>query len=155
MRSTRDVDIVASIQPAQAGLLAATLGRDWYADADQMRDAIIRGRSFNLIFMPTVEKFDIFPAATDFQISQLERATVENIPFAGEVLKCRVATAEDILLAKLQGYRIRGEVSDQQWRDIGGIIAVNPDLDLAYLETWATRLQVSDLLARAMTEARQ
>jgi hypothetical protein len=46
-------------------------------------------------------------------------------------------------------------VSDRQWNDIGGIIAVNPDLDLTYLETWAQRLRVSDLLARAMTEARQ
>src|SRR5262249_26457820 len=124
IRSTKNVDIVAAIQPDHAGMLASTLGRDWYAEPDQMRDAILRGRSFNVIYMPSVEKFDIFPATDEFQASQLERATNETVSYAGEVITCRVATAEDILLAKLH-YKIAGRMSDQQWRDISGIIAMN------------------------------
>jgi hypothetical protein len=154
IRTTRDVDVVAAIQPAQADLLAAALGKDWYAEPDQMRDAIVRGRSFNIIYMPSVEKFDVFPAADEFQIAQLERATVENIPFAGQIVSCKVATAEDILLAKLRWYQAGGGVSEQQWRDISGIIALNSSLDMPYLNTWAARLNVTDLLARALRETR-
>lgn len=61
-----------------------------------------------------------------------------------------MATAEDILLAKLQWYRMGGEVSERQWSDVAGILAVAPDLDAAYLRTWAARLGVEDLLDQAV-----
>ena len=61
-----------------------------------------------------------------------------------------VATPEDILLAKLQWYRDGGEVSERQWSDIAGILAVNPALDREYLEMWAARLGVGDLLIKAL-----
>jgi hypothetical protein len=60
-----------------------------------------------------------------------------------------VATREDILLAKLQGFRLGDESSEQQRRDIEGIVALNRDrLDRAYLTRWARDLQVEDLLNR-------
>lgn len=62
----------------------------------------------------------------------------------------KVATAEDILLRKLEWYRDGGEVSDRQWADVLGIIRLRErDLDRAYLEHWAVRLGIDDLLARA------
>ena len=61
-----------------------------------------------------------------------------------------VATAEDTLLAKLEWYRIGGEVSERQWRDVLGILKVQAGrLDLAYLRRWAIELKVEDLLERA------
>jgi hypothetical protein len=65
-----------------------------------------------------------------------------------------VASAEDILLAKLQWYRMGGEVSERQWSDIAGILAVNSELDAAYLRTWAVRLGVEDLLDKAVAESK-
>jgi len=153
-RATIDTDVVAEITPAQAEHLAKMLGPDWYADPDQARAAILAGRSFNVIHMRTSEKFDIFPASSDFHASELDRATdvVFHLP-DGEV-EAAVSTAEDILLAKLRWYADGGGTSDRQWNDIGGIIATNPALDLEYLETWAARLYVTDLLTRALREAR-
>jgi hypothetical protein len=58
----------------------------------------------------------------------------------------KVATAEDAILAKLECYRLGGEQSEQQWRDILGVIAVQ-----AYLEAQAAGLGVSDLLKRALS----
>ncbi len=154
-RDTMDVDMVAALGIAQVNELAALLGPDWYADPGQMRDAIQRDRAFNLIFIPWAEKFDIFPASGEFQLSQLARATAENLEFAGATITCKVATAEDILLAKLRWYHDGGQVSEQQWRDIAGIIARNPALDVRYLEKWAAHLGVSPLLARALKEHSQ
>src|ERR1019366_10398358 len=45
VRATFDVDVVARIGVAQTDGLAAHLGPDWYADADQMRDSIAARRA--------------------------------------------------------------------------------------------------------------
>ena len=58
---------------------------------------------------------------------------------------------EDILLAKLDGFRQGGEVSERQWRDIEGIVRTRfAKLDQSYLARGAERLGVTGLLERAM-----
>ncbi len=64
-------------------------------------------------------------------------------------------TPEDILLQKLRWYRMGDEVSDRQWRDILGIVLVQQNgLDEGYLRRAAESIGVSDLLDRALGEAR-
>jgi len=54
----------------------------------------------------------------------------------------------------LEWYRLGGEVSERQWRDVQGILKVQAgNLDLEYLREWAKELKVSDLLKRALTES--
>ena len=149
-----DVDVVARIGVGQTDGLAAALGPDWYADADQMRDSIAARRAFNIIYLPFTQKVDVFPATEEFHRSQLARATKVPIPFLGDSAVYPVASAEDILLAKLQWYRMGGEVSERQWSDIAGILAVNSELDATYLRTWAARLGVEDLLDKAVAESK-
>ena len=68
--------------------------------------------------------------------------------------KAYVTTAEDIVLAKLEWYRLGGGVSDRQWRDILGVLKVQAGrLDLDYLQEWAVELGVADLLQRASKES--
>jgi hypothetical protein len=45
-RATKDVDLVARINPLQVEKLVSTLGSEWYADAEQMRAALEHGRAF-------------------------------------------------------------------------------------------------------------
>ncbi len=60
-------------------------------------------------------------------------------------------SAEDILLRKLQWYRLGGEVSDRQRSDVLGIVRTQGDrLDREYLRQWAPYLRVNDLLERAL-----
>lgn len=148
-RATADGDLLAPIAPNQVAPLVAALGRDWYADADAMISAIQATRSFNVIHIPTAQKFDIFPVKTDFHAVEMERAVI--VPTGQNEL--RVASTEDTLLSKLQWYREGGEVSDRQWGDITGLIAANSSIDLVYVRLWAARLRVQDLLDKALADA--
>jgi len=149
-RSTLDVDMVVHLGSASVGALAASLGRNWYADPDYIRESLRAGRSFNLVHMPTVGKFDLFPAISEFHARQLERARPKDVEYFGDIVNCPVVSPEDILLAKLRWYRDGGEVSERQWSDIHGILAINANLDFNYINHWAASLGVSDLLARAL-----
>ena len=151
VRSTLAVDLVVQMDAAHCEPLSADLGKDWYADSDFMRASPAHSRAFNLIHLPTGQKFDLFPATGDFQRSQLARGQPRPVPQA-DPLACNIATAEDILLAKLRWYRDGNEVSERQWSDILGILAVNPSLDITYLDRWAAALGVADLLERARGE---
>jgi len=65
-----------------------------------------------------------------------------------------VATAEDIVLHKLHWYKIGGEVSERQFRDVLGVLKVQgDDLDREYLDRWAEALGLRELTARAFREA--
>lgn len=152
-RATEDIDLLARISAQQAGQLAVALGKDWYADADQIRDAVSSGRAFNVIYIPFSQKVDVFPVKDDFSLAQLEHATKLPLPALGSGVEYLVSSSEDIVLAKLQWYRAGGETSERQWTDILRVIAATPNMDWAYVESWAPRLGVAALLARARAAA--
>src|SRR5690242_6888406 len=140
-RATADGDLIAAISLQQARMLAQTLGKAWYADEEMIERALLARRAFNLIHIGSAMKFDIFPATSDFHLTQLERAGLT--PLVQGAVSCPVTTAEDILLAKLRWYADGGEVSDRQWNDIVALIAINPHMDAEYVNLWASRLGVT------------
>ncbi len=154
-RTTMDVDLVADIKLDQIDELVELLRTEYYADAIMMREAISRGRSFNLIHFGSAYKFDVFPLRKD-GYSQVEfgrRTFTEIRSFGPEPLECAIATAEDTILRKLEWYRAGGETSERQWNDLRGVLKVSgPHLDLAYLRQWAPFLKVDDLLERLLAE---
>ena len=65
-----------------------------------------------------------------------------------------VPSAEDIVLLKLEWYKLGGQISDRQWNDILGVLKVQgPLIDFAYLRRWASSLAVSALLTRALDDS--
>jgi hypothetical protein len=154
MRSTLDVDIVADMRLEHIQPLVTALSKEFYADDEMMKDAIEHQSSFNLIHYETAFKVDIFirkPRA--FDQMQLERRRMSVIATDPEQT-VYVASPEDVILSKLEWYRMGGEVSDRQWRDILGVLKTKSEqLDRAYLRKWAKELNVEDLLERALREA--
>ena len=147
-RATMDVDIVAEVNLTHvSGLVAAWEGQ-FYVDELAVQQAIERRSSFSLIHLETMFKIDIFvPQARAFDKQQLSR----RVP--GRVMNKTLwfLTAEDIILAKLDWFRLGGEVSERQWRDILGILKTQQGrLDIPYLLKWAQQLELSDLFDSAM-----
>jgi len=153
-RSTMDVDLVADLRADQVEEFTARLKADFYADPEMIKEALARGRSFNLIHYASSFKFDIFPLQKDeFSQTQFARRQFAETKSLGDPIECAVATAEDTVLNKLRWYRASGETSERQWNDLRGIVQVSgARLDLAYLNTWAPRLEVADLLERLLHE---
>lgn len=153
-RLTRDIDLIAELTPGQVDTLAAALHNEFYADAGMMREALERGRAFNLMHYGTAYKFDLFPVVTEYQRNELARSReIEAAPFGTTVSRFPLISAEDSVLAKLSWFKQGGCVSEQQWRDVAGVIRVQAGrLDLPYLREWAPRLGIADLLEEALAE---
>jgi hypothetical protein len=65
-----------------------------------------------------------------------------------------VLRPDDTILSKLLWYRDGGETSDQEWRDILGVLRISArHLDNGYLDKWARKLGIESLLARARDDA--
>lgn len=157
-RMTRDVDIVALVLPEHVDLLVAELQSEFNVDAGQIREALRFERSFNLIHLQSAFKFDVFPVGSDrYQRAQFDRRRPETTTLFGpDPIEVSVNSPEDVILSKLQWYRQGGCVSEQQWNDVLGVIAVqNERLDLDYLQQWAKYLRISDLLRQALAERQE
>lgn len=62
-----------------------------------------------------------------------------------------VTSPEDQILRKLDWYRRGGSISDRQWRDLLGLLAVGAGtLDLHYLRETASEVDLSSLLVQAV-----
>ena len=148
-RATADIDMVAEITASALPALIRELDVAFVADAEEAKSALAAGMSFNLIHRTTYLKVDLFPCDNAFNRSALHRAVTIDIPGATESL--RVSSLEDILLAKLRWYRLGGESSEVQRRDVRRLIQLNRDvLDVAYLRQWSSVLCVDDLLTSAL-----
>jgi hypothetical protein len=140
-RSTRDVDIV--IAPSRAQLVAMMRefpSSDYYADEQQALEALNRRSQFNIIDQATGWKVD-FIIAEDSEYGREAMARRKAIEIAGAAVF--VASAEDVLIAKLRWAKISG--SERQLQDVAGIITTQADnLDVAYVESWVRTLGLEE-----------
>ena len=134
--------------------LARRLSADFYLDIESIREAIRHRSSFSLIHFKTMFKVDVFiPKQRPYSQKQMERRVRQPLSTETDQL-AYFSSAEDSVLSKLEWYRLGGEVSERQWRDILGVIKTQSErLDVAYLRQWAAALNMADLLEKALLEA--
>lgn len=154
-RTTADIDLVAALEAEHVESFVHALQDDYYIDGAMIRDALSHGSSFNLLHLPTMLKVDVFAVRErPFSRQSLARREQGPISFEPDAPTFWIASAEDTILAKLEWFRMGGETSERQWRDVLGVMKVQDDLlDLAYLHLWAREIGVADLLERALDEA--
>ncbi|MBS1826685.1 MAG: hypothetical protein JST93_15320 [Acidobacteria bacterium] len=147
-RFTNDVDILVELDEDRVGDFVDCLSAEFYVDADMIQDAIRRGRSVNVIHIPTASKFDLFPAGNGlFPQRELDRRQFREIEVEGKLIDFAMVSPEDTILAKLDWMRQAGGVSEQQRRDILAVITIQGEkLDRAYLHEMAVELGVLEEL---------
>lgn len=156
LRSTLDVDIVADVKPQHVKLLVKMLESGYYIDAEMILEAIQRRSSCNLIHLETMHKVDIFMLkTTPYAQEAFQRRRKDTLDEEQEQsLELYLASPEDIILSKLDWYRMGGGVSERQWTDVMGVLKVQKGhLDMAYLHHWAGELGLSDLFTQVCRDA--
>jgi hypothetical protein len=154
VRTTQDSDIIAEMHLEHIEPFVSELEAEFYVDQEMIAESIQRNSSFNIIHRDTMFKVDVFiPRPSPFLESQLARA--RRLTFTlGKEVSAKFASPEDTILSKLDWYRMGGEASDRQWRDILGVLKTKAgDIDMEYLYQWAKVLKVSDLLEHALIQA--
>lgn len=154
VRTTQDSDIVTELRLEHIQPFITALQNEFFMDEEMISDSIQHNSSFNIIHRDSMFKVDIFmPHQSPFHQSQLARAHRQTFNLESE-LSAKFASAEDTILSKLDWYRMGGEVSERQWRDILGVLKTRAgELDLNYLREWASELKVKDLLELALKES--
>jgi hypothetical protein len=154
-RSTLDIDLGADLRESQVAELVAVWNHDFYVSEPAMRDAIQRGRCFNLIHLSSTYKVDVFVRGSDpFSASVFSRRRPHPITIGDESITVWFASPEDVILQKLSWYRKGGETSERQWRDIALVWKYQQETANAdYIAAWAARLNVLDLWERIRGDA--
>ena len=153
-RATMDVDIVADLKISHINRLKQILENEYYIDDEMIADAIRSASSFNLIHLETMIKIDVFLHKEDtyaqMALLRKRKDTLEELANV-EFYFC---SPEDIIIAKVQWYKLGDFVSERQWLDVIGVIKVQEDLlDKKYLKRWSQKLGLASLMQKAFDEA--
>jgi hypothetical protein len=152
-RAAINIDLVANLSMEHTQPLLEGLEIAYYLDKDMVLDAIQQRTSFSGIHFESMLKIDVFPSTTRPFDQQVHRRAQRHV-LAENSRSFYVASPEDVILTQLEGYRRGGQVADDQWNDILGVLKVQGvALDLSYLQYWATLLGINDLLGNAYIDA--
>jgi hypothetical protein len=143
-RMTRDIDLVATVVLADEARIESIFpANEFYVAAQAMREAVLGQTSFNLIHLATMTKIDIMVRKNDnyhrWEFSRRCHFTIRGKNVA-------VVSKEDLVLAKLSW--ARESSSERQLADVRNLLASGCDMD--YLQTWAKRLNLNDILTRIL-----
>lgn len=154
-RATNDADLVADFRSAHVAPFLQRLASDYYVSELAIRSAIERRSCFNAIHLATAFKVDVFVLKNrPFDENAMSRRQIQRLNLGHTEVQGPVASAEDIVLAKLEWFRKGGEVSERQWTDVKTVLQVQaPSIDLDYLWHWSREINVDDLLLRVLADA--
>lgn len=142
-RLTNDIDIVADLNNEHIkDILISFSSPDFYVSENMIKEAIIHRSQFNIIHPASGLKVDvIIRKKTQFDESRFTR--IRRIQ-AGETYQANFASPEDIIIKKLDYYRMGS--SEKHLRDITGILKISgDDIDSDYIVSWAKKLDLEDI----------
>lgn len=147
IRTTIDIDIVVDFRKVDPDHFALAFAPEYMLHAEMIRDTMRTGIMANALPLEGGPKLDLIPlkANDDFQLSAFER----RIPLDWMGVPIFAASPEDVILNKL----LWGRASDSQRQlaDVQAIMAENDDLELDYIQRWASQLNLEQELEAART----
>lgn len=145
-RSTHDADVVIDPNASQLDDLVSSLdAAGYYVDYESAARALRTRSQFNVIETHDASKIDLIVRRDrPFSEEEFRRRIAVDLAFANGV---PIVTPEDAIVSKLEWARAAGD-SDRQLEDAAGVLALNPNLDRAYVERWTRDLGVHDLWQR-------
>ena len=154
-RTTADADVIADLTMAHVQPLVTALQGEYYISAPMISAAITKKSTFNIIHLATMFKLDIFAVRTrQYDHVALTRRRRVALTVDDHQLDVPIASPEDVVLSKLEWYRMTDKISERQWLDVVGVLKVQQGrLDYEYMRKWAPEIGVADLLEEALKEA--
>jgi hypothetical protein len=152
-RHTQDADVSVQPFPGREAEVLRALESEYYVSLPAMKSANEKRRTFNVLRNATTFKIDIFvQGGRPFDQSAFSRKQLLPPATAGDVA-VYVHSPEDVVLQKLAWYRLGNEASENQWKDVLGILrSQRGKLDEPYVQKWAEELNVADLWRRAQEQ---
>lgn len=165
-RTTFDLDVLIALSEPDIPALISAFQHDFDLNPSELLDACQHAPGMQshpelralakAYHKATQFRVDFFiSSGRPFERMQLERGITQVIatnPDAEAVF----ASPEDIMLAKLEWFRIGNYASANQWVDVQAIISVRrAQLDWSYLRHWAEQLHVTELLDLAASGSPQ
>ena len=156
VRFTQDADITVPPFLDKIVPFVKRIESWFYVSQEAVMQANHLRSSFNLIHFETAFKIDIFVEKdTAFDRGLLLRRKRLDLPGVDSRSLSFVSPEDDVLL-KLRWYTEGGQVSERQWRDILGVLAVQGEtLDYDYLRDQAQALGLTPLLDRVIQDSRE
>ncbi|MDZ4774597.1 MAG: hypothetical protein SGI72_15830 [Planctomycetota bacterium] len=152
-RFTNDADFAVALRSNQVDALVARASEHFFVDRSFVLEAVQAKRMFTMVHRKPIVKVDVYVRErTGFFASQLERARLAPLRKSPPG-SAWIVSHEDIVLQKLLWFEQGGRASEQQWRDVLGVLRIwHGRLDEAYLNEWADKLDLVELLDRARRE---
>lgn len=130
-RSTQDLDLVIELESRTVKRLIDARSGEFYISESAVTEAIVNSRtapresSFNVIYLPSRSKADIFVMGSDDPFSASVMSRRQLHPFSGLTEEgIYIYSPEDIVRQKLSWYKLIPGSSQKQWRDVLGVLKV-------------------------------
>ncbi len=152
-RAAFDIDFIAGIGPKAIAFLLENLSSTYYFDKATIKEANICKTSFEGLHIESVLRVNIHSFHTGTFAEEMYRRVQTHILTKDDKAFC-IASPEDIVLTQLLEYEAGGEVADDRWNELLGVLKVQKEtIDSSYLEQWAVTLGIGNLLRRAFEDA--
>jgi hypothetical protein len=148
IRSTQDIDFVVAANPDQLRAFVGLLPKsDYYVDLGAALEAHRNESMFNIVDSATGAKIDlIMRKSRPFSREEFRRRVLADV----EGMTLSVATAEDIVIAKLEWANL--SESERQIEDVARVLRVQSSrLDRVYIEKWIRELGLTSEWTQAIS----
>jgi hypothetical protein len=147
-RATQDLDLVVNIPIKSVNKLSKELEkRDMLIPAEIILDNILEDRAdipINAIHMYSGLKADLYPVREGDELRQSAFQRRQQVDYGPPIGKVYIHSPEDLILYKLMYFGLSQQ--SKHSREIAAILrAKDNELDLDYIERWATRLGLNSL----------